>query len=49
MNSTQALVWNVGTCGIDDKGETQMGSTHKSESTEAVRRGGTARKSEEVR
>ena len=36
----QALVWNVGTCRPDAKGETQMGGPHKGESTDAGHRGG---------
>ena len=32
----------------DDKGETQVGSPHKCESTEAGNRGGVARSSDEV-
>ena len=38
-----ALVWNVGTCRSAAKGETQVGSPHESESTEAEHRGGAAR------
>jgi len=43
----QALVWNVGTCRPDAKGETQMGGPHKSESTDAGHRGGAAHSREE--
>jgi hypothetical protein len=39
----QALVWNVGTCRPDAKGETQMRGPHKSESTNAGHRGGAVR------
>ena len=31
----QALVWNVGTCRSDDKGEAQMRGPHEGESTNA--------------
>ena len=48
VNLDQALVWNVGTCRPDAKGETQVGSTHKSESTDAGHRGGPTRISVEV-
>ena len=44
---TQALVWNLGTCRPDDKGETQVGGPHQGESTEAGHRGGVTRSSEE--
>ena len=47
-NLVQALVWNVGTCRLDVKGKTQMGSPHKSESTDARHRGGATRSSVEV-
>ena len=43
VNLDQALVWNVGTCRPDAKGETQMGGPHKGESTDAGHRGGAAR------
>jgi len=42
MTLLWASVRNVGTCGSDAKGETQMGSPYKSESTEAEHRGGAA-------
>jgi hypothetical protein len=42
MTLLWASVRNVGTCGSDAKGETQMGSPSKSESTEAEHRGGAA-------
>ncbi len=48
MNLTWAFVRNVGTCRLDDKGETQMGNPHKSESTEVRHRDGTIHSSEEV-
>ena len=48
MNLDQALVWNVGTCRPDAKGETQVGSTHEGESTDAGHRGGPTRTSDEV-
>ncbi len=44
---TQALMWNVGTYGSDVKGEIQVGSPRKDESTEAEHRGGVACISEE--
>ena len=44
----QALVWNVGTCRSDDKGETQVGGPHEGESTDAGHRGGITRSSDEV-
>ena len=43
----QALVWNVGTCRPDGKGETQMRRPHKGESTDAGHRGGAVRSREE--
>ena len=48
MNLDQALVGNVGTCRPDAKGETQVGSTHEGESTDAGHRGGPTRTSVEV-
>jgi len=48
VNLIQALVWNVGTCRPDAKGETQVGSTHEGESTDAGHRGGPTRSSVEV-
>jgi hypothetical protein len=45
---TQALVWNVGTCHPDDKGEIRTGGPRKEKSTEAGYRGGAARSSVEV-
>jgi len=41
----QALVWNVGTCRSDVKGETQAGSPREGKSTDAGHRGGAARSS----
>ena len=43
----QALVWNVGTCRPDAKGEAQMKGPHKGESTDAGHRGGAVRSREE--
>ena len=40
MNLNLALVWNVGTCRPDVKGETQVRGPHEGESTEAGHRGG---------
>jgi hypothetical protein len=40
-------VWNVGTCHSAAKGESQVGSPHKWESTEAGYRGGVVRSREE--
>ena len=48
VNLNQAYVWNVGTCGSDDKGETQMRGPHEGESTNAEHRGGPTRISVEV-
>jgi len=48
VNLIQALVWNVGTCRPDAKGEAQVGSTHEGESTNAGHRGGLAHSSVEV-
>ena len=39
----RALVWNVGTCRPDAKGEVQVGRPHEGESTDAGHRGGAAR------
>ncbi len=47
-NLFQALVWNVGTCRFDVKGETQMGGPHEGESTNAKHGGGPTRISVEV-
>jgi hypothetical protein len=47
-NLNQALVWNVGTCRSDDKGETQVRGPHEGESTDAGHRGGITRISDEV-
>ncbi len=44
---TQALGWNLGTCRLDGKGETQVGGPHEGESTDARHRGGVTRSSEE--
>jgi len=38
----EALVWNVGTCRPDAKGDAQAGSPRKRRSTEAGHRGGVA-------
>ena len=43
----QALVWNVGTCRLDVKGEIQ-GATPKDEKPDARHRGGATRTSDEV-
>jgi hypothetical protein len=48
VNLIQALVWNVGTCRPDAKGEAQVGSTHEGENTDAGHRGGPTRTSVEV-
>ena len=42
-NLIQALVWSVGTCRSDDKGETQVREPHKGESTDAGHGGGATR------
>ena len=47
VNLVQALVWNMGTCRLDVKGEVQVGSPHKNQSTDARHRGGAARSSDE--
>ena len=47
MNWTQALVWNLGTCRPDGKGDIQVGGPHQGESTEAGHRGGVTHSSEE--
>ena len=44
----QALVWNVGTCRPDVKGESQVRGPHKGESTDAGHRGGPTHSSVEV-
>ena len=46
-NLNQALVWNVGTCRPDDKGETQVRGPHEGESTDAGHRDGAVRSREE--
>ena len=48
MNLNQALVWNMGTCRPDVKGETQVRGPHKGESTDAGHRDGLTRSSVEV-
>jgi hypothetical protein len=48
VNLNQAFVWNVGTCRSDAKRETQVGSTHEGESTDAGHGGGPTRISVEV-
>jgi hypothetical protein len=48
MTLFQALLWNVGTYSLDGKREAQVESLHESESSEARRRGGVARSSEEA-
>ncbi|GAB2597767.1 hypothetical protein [Nitrincola alkalisediminis] len=45
MNSEQALVWNMRTCGSDDKGDAQV-ETQRGQSTDAERRGGLLRSRE---
>ena len=47
MKLVQAFMWNMGTCRPDVKGEIQVGSPHKDESTDAGHRGGAARSSVE--
>jgi hypothetical protein len=49
MSLGQALMWNVGTCRPDAKGEVQVGEPHEGESTEAGHRGGATRSSDEGR
>jgi hypothetical protein len=48
VSAIQALVWNVGTCPPDVKGAVQVGSTDEDLSTDAGRRGGAARSSDDV-
>jgi hypothetical protein len=48
LNLNQALVWNVGTCRPDAKGETQMGGPHKGDSTDAGHRDRPTRISGEI-
>ena len=48
VNLIQALVWNVGTCRSDAKGEAQVGSTYEGESTDAGHRDGLTCSSVEV-
>jgi len=43
----QALVWNVGTCRPDAKGEIQIGGPYEGESTDAGHRDGATRSSDE--
>ena len=47
VTAIQALVWNVGTCRSDAKGEVRVGGPHKDESTDAERRGGAVRSRDE--
>ena len=48
MSLFQALMGNVGTCRLDDKGEIRRGSPLKEKSTNAGHRGGVARSSVEA-
>ena len=48
INLILALVWNVGTCCFDVKGEIQDGGPAKDESTDAKHRGRLPRISEEI-
>ena len=47
VSLTQALVWNVGIGSPEGKGEAHVGGPQEGESTEAGRRGGVTRRSEE--
>ena len=47
MTSDQALVWNVGTCRRDAKGEDQAGRPGKEQAPDARHRDGVARSSDE--
>ena len=47
VSLVQALAWNVGTCRSATKGEAQVGSPHKSKSTETEHRGGGVRSRED--
>ena len=48
MNLNRALVWNVGTCRPDVKGETQVGGPQESESSDAGHRDRPTRISGEI-
>ena len=48
VNLAQAFGWNVGTCRLNVKGESQAGSPCKSKSTNVSHRGGIARSSNEA-
>ena len=48
MNLNRALVWNVGTCRSDAKGETQVGCPHEGKSINAGHGDGPTRSSVEV-
>jgi hypothetical protein len=48
MNLSLALVWNVGTCRPNVKGETQVGGPQEGESTDVGHGGGPTRSSVEV-
>jgi hypothetical protein len=47
VNSDQALLWNVGTCRPDVKGDVQAGDPRKDQSTEAGHRDGAVRSRDE--
>jgi hypothetical protein len=47
VNSDQALLWNVGTCRSDVKGDVQAGGPRKGQSTKAEHRDGAVRSREE--
>ena len=48
VSTIQALVRNVGTCRPDAKGEVQVGGPDEDQSTDAGRRGGATRSSDEA-
>ncbi len=47
VNPDQALLWNVGTCRPDVKGDARAGGPREGQSTEAGHRGGAARRRDE--
>jgi hypothetical protein len=49
VSAIQAFVRNVGTCRPDEKGAIQVGGPGEDQSTDAGRRGGAARSSDEAR
>jgi len=48
LSLEEAVVWNVGTFGVDANGKVTSGWNHEDESTDATPRGGLPRSSDEA-